>query len=313
VCAHLVMEQSQGLFSGAIGESGGCETVTILTEALSVSQNYSASLGCSGPGLLECLRALPVGQVMGTLDETYASNGLGAPVSPVIDGSVAGLKGRPLDLIQQGQWAKVPVIEGTNRDEYGLFLFEIPIQNSNTLLPLTPESLNRTFATYYGPELLDTIYSVYPPSQFNSSDALYVAAATDRSFTCPARRAVRAMAASAPSNPVWNYYWTFTPAHWIDAQTLGAYHTIELDFVWGNEWPPVLHTFGDAENRMVNATQSYWGNFATTGNPNNGNFPTELRWPTYNDSNRTALVFDFPFATESNIKDTECNYWDQFV
>jgi len=40
------------------------------------------------------------------------------------------------------------------------------------------------------------------------------------------------------------YRFTRNPG-WIDTDLLGDYHTIELDFVWDNAWPPVLHIFDE--------------------------------------------------------------------
>jgi para-nitrobenzyl esterase len=39
------------------------------------------------------------------------------PWGPVIDGSNQGLPKRPLDMIQEGNYAAVPLIIGTNKDE----------------------------------------------------------------------------------------------------------------------------------------------------------------------------------------------------
>lgn len=47
---------------------------------------------------------------------------------------------------------------------------------------------------------------------------------------------------------------------------LGDYHTIELCFVWGNQWPPILHGFYKPESKeLSDAMGHYWTNMAAVG------------------------------------------------
>jgi carboxylesterase type B len=59
-------------------------------------------------------------------------------------------------------------------------------------------------------------------------DSLYVSAATDHSFFCSTRRALRAMSLTAPGVPLYHYYFQYAPK-WLDVDILGVYHTLELE------------------------------------------------------------------------------------
>ena len=62
--------ESEGLFSGAIMESGSCDTNQFfqsMDEATSFGYDYAAGCGCNftGPALLGCLRGLSAVDLMG--------------------------------------------------------------------------------------------------------------------------------------------------------------------------------------------------------------------------------------------------------
>lgn len=67
---------------------------------------------------------------------------------------------------------------------------------------------------------------------------------------------------------------------WIDYDLFGDYHTIEMSFVFDNEWPPILHNFGARQKEMADAVGAYWSNMVRSGDPNVGEVgikPIQLR------------------------------------
>lgn len=73
VCWHLVNRNSAGLFSGAVMESGSCDSPQFfvpVAEAVAFNQLYSSARGCNGTvgdndaSALACMRSLSTEDVM---------------------------------------------------------------------------------------------------------------------------------------------------------------------------------------------------------------------------------------------------------
>ncbi|KAF4656957.1 hypothetical protein FOL47_008663, partial [Perkinsus chesapeaki] len=138
---HLVAPGSAGLFHRAIMESGTAET-PIFFQSPNDSFSYHSWVatrlcGCNSSDDLECLRKVNASALR--LSGQWSTNGtlratLGPPwasilfpihpVGPVIDGST--LPDVPLALVQKGDFNKVPLIVGGNRDEGTAYAWYLP-------------------------------------------------------------------------------------------------------------------------------------------------------------------------------------------
>jgi len=76
------------------------------------------------------------------------------------------------------------------------------------------------------------------------------------------------------------YIWKFPGKD----ETLGAYHSIELSYVFNNDFD------GDKilNEELVNNTQDLWVNFAKNGNPST----KELTWEKYDSKSRKTMIID---------------------
>jgi para-nitrobenzyl esterase len=105
----------------------------------------------------------------------------------------------------------------------------------------------------------------------------------------PARFAATAFAAKG--SPVYLYRFSYVQTAMKEMFRAGTPHGGEIGFVFGTVGsggfgPPLPPTAQDLEvSRMA---QSYWVNFARTGDPNGGGLPA---WPRYDPSK--DLIFDF--------------------
>ncbi|MEO8909803.1 MAG: carboxylesterase family protein, partial [Gemmatimonadaceae bacterium] len=175
------------------------------------------------------------------------------------------------DLVfAEGRQLSVPFIVGSNKDEYRAFLSSFGLTSmsgySDALLGAVGSSAPlRAFA----PRLLAT----YPASDTASAERKLFEANTDAGFGQGARFVARAMAKAKQPN-VYLYYFTHavpSPA----GHTLGAFHTAEIPFVFGDDpgWPRGPH-----DQALRSAMSGYWIQFAATGNPNRRGLG---EWPRY--------------------------------
>jgi para-nitrobenzyl esterase len=109
---------ANGLFRGAIIESGAYMLHDLPSQAAYgaiFGAGFDAVLGCSTPSDAACLRAAPVASVLAAQSAVFGGNGIspdfGTRVLPI------ALK----DALSQGDFIRVPVLQGTNANEGRLF------------------------------------------------------------------------------------------------------------------------------------------------------------------------------------------------
>ncbi|HEY3981548.1 MAG TPA: carboxylesterase family protein, partial [Streptosporangiaceae bacterium] len=115
VLAQLASPGARGLFQRAIVESGTHNvTENTLAAAETAGAALAAKVGCpaalSAAATAACLRAVPVAALL-------AAQGTAIPD---IDGLV--LRQQIAASLSSGQFSRVPVVMGTNRDEWRLFV-----------------------------------------------------------------------------------------------------------------------------------------------------------------------------------------------
>jgi para-nitrobenzyl esterase len=323
VCWHLVNPISRGIFKSAIMESGSCDSDEFFrsyNDAVSWSETFAATVGCDKNkthDLVGCLRRLPTGHVMGHL---FGPRPKGAkfipklfplmPWGPAIDGSKMGLSDKPLNLIKAGNWAKVPVMLGTNQDEGTIFVIAAPIIVPGVTFPMTPRGLDLTLHYFFenSSKVIDEIDNYYPASAYKSTDLKAAAILRDYFFVCSARRVMKFTTASGVANSRL-YHFTYK-GDWIEDPFIGDYHSAELEFVFDNEWPPIVHIFSERDKFMADAFGTYWTNFAYFQNPN-GNATTKFAvWPQWDGAQKQNVAMDVPPRIESDLSGKVCDWWD---
>ncbi len=196
VCDHLVAPGSAGLFRAAIMQSAPCQAQLALPDAERISVDYARDAGCGDPATAaECLRALPADKLRKPVwyarfgDDTLSGPITGTAVLPV----------DPMTAFGSGGAAKVPMMIGSNHDEFTLFVALQYLRFGKRFTAQDyPELLSNTFGADAG-----AVSARYPLERYDGSAALaYSAAVTDGMFACVADR----MAAElAGSNSVYAY------------------------------------------------------------------------------------------------------------
>ena len=266
VCEQLAAPGAQGLFTRAIIESGPCtspDSAISQTAAEEGGVAMAADLGCGDPATaLACLRALPAAPLVrakphrrGLLGKASWAPAYGTP----------GLPLSPRDAFQQGRFAEVAVMDGTNHDEARLFL-DLNRFKGELYSEASYEKIIGDFFLDKTPQVL----AEYAAEARRSYADAYVDVVTDSTFACPALTTNRLLERKAP---VYAYEFDdpdavtslprapFTPP-------LKAYHTAEIAYVLQTPWVGADPAkFDAAQSALSDRMQQRWAGFARSGAP----------------------------------------------
>jgi para-nitrobenzyl esterase len=303
VHSNLASPSATGLFQKAIVESGAYSlTQPTLAVAEALGTAFASLAGC-GSQTAACLRALPVTTIL-ALQSTVLAN----PVVPTVDGKV--LTQSVGAAFASGQFNRVPVIEGSNHDEYREFVGATELL---TGMPLTAAGYIPAIEATLGVSpavatLLSAVYplTAYPPPTTAPSIALG-ALGTDAIFACNARVVSMLL---APYVPIYQYEFNDPnaplPVGISVSFPSGSYHTSELQYLFD---PTTLGFPGLSadQEQLSEAMIRYWSRFAHTGNPNSSEAPA---WPRYRASDRfLSLEAPTPTTKGGFAVDHKCAVW----
>src|SRR5258708_39213297 len=188
VHSPLASPLSAGLFHRAIVESGAYSlTQPSLSQAEAQGQALADHVGCTDQ-TAECLRASSV--------ETLLAALITASVVPDVDGHV--LTQTIGASFASGQFNRVPVIEGSNHDEWRRFgALDFDLIGG----PLTPEQYVPAIAATFGLPLpiAEIIAMSYPLANYSSPDLALSAIGTDAAFACNSRKVAGLLSQYVPT------------------------------------------------------------------------------------------------------------------
>lgn len=260
VCDHLVAPASTGLFRAAIIQSAPCQAQVARPEAEASSLAYARAVGCPDPGrAATCLRALPVDKLRKPV--WYYHIGDDALSGPVTGTTLLPLD--PMRAIESGSAARVPVLIGTTRDEFTLF---VALQYLKSAKRFSPEAYPQLLSSTFGANA-DAVAEHYPLSRYQGSAArAYSAAVTDGAFSCVGDKAADELAANAP---VYAYEFNDPTPPTPDPLRklpfpLGASHSLELRYTFDmGGAPPMTPAQQTLSDQMID----YWTSFVKDGKP----------------------------------------------
>jgi para-nitrobenzyl esterase len=299
VRSQLVSRAAAGLFQRAIVESGAyARTLPTQAQAEAVGQAAAATaLGCPDQ-TAACLRSVPVDTLLAA-EATVTTSQL-----PNVRADVL-----PLDYataFSTGAVNRVPVLMGSNHDEWGLF---VALYGDLSGHPVTDGTYQAQIQAQFGvpPYLAAGFAALYPPGVYGSASLALRALGTDVVFACNARADVRDL-----SHYVTAYQYEFADQNAPNiffpgfplTFPLGAYHASEIQYLF-----PTAGSALDAQQQALGgAMQRYWANFARTGDPNGSGLPV---WPAYSSAADTAISFvpPTPATTTAFATDHRCAIW----
>lgn len=296
--SNVASPRAAGLFQRAIVESGAYAlNLPTLATAEAQGSAIGTSLGCT---TAECLRSLTVTQL---LSKT------GTGITPNVDGNV--LPQTLATAFASGEFNRVPIIQGSNHDEFTLF---VGLDFDLVSGPVTAVAYPFVVRAIVGATLAPAVLAEYPLANYPNPDAAIAALGTDVTFACGARssdlslsRYVRTFAyefndENAPEN--------FLPPISIP---YGAAHASEIQYLFTL---PQSVPLTPTQQRLSETMIAYWTQFARHGDPNifrRHHFP-EPFWPRFpgNDEDEdiqslapTGAQVESDFAARHH-----CAFWD---
>lgn len=315
VTYHTVAPASRGLFSAAIMESGTSHNSWFFqnkSQAFEFYSEWSTILGCP-PTLadrLQCLRRLNTRDLVisfAQMGKDIMARITGVPLpddipdfasplwplmpfGPVIDGTDVGLPDMPYTLMQKGEFAKVPLIIGANKDGGGYF---------GLALPLLWGGLKSDFkktTEWFMPDQndRDKAMEVYGDSSFPSDRQRMNRFMRDLTFDCSNRDVATLWASQGV--PVYLYQFSFDFTG-LEQSLLGDAHAFELPFVWNN-WDKIFGTISIIGTRksyqhMADIMSCTWASFINCQAPKCETDPPNCKaladvpaWPQYDSESR---------------------------
>ena len=301
VATLMASPAARGLFHRAIVQSGGATAVCSRDDASRVSSEIAARL--SVPATAEAFAALDpdvvtaaqsaVGLAMQTDPDpdrwgpTVLSGGLGImSLFPVVDGDV--VPDVPLACIADGSAAGIPLLIGTTREEFRLFLVPTGIAAS-----VTREALPLLASRYGWPPQAVELYAANRPGA--SPGDLACAILTDAGFRVPAHRLAAAHYGAGGSVHAYELGWPSPVAG------LGACHALELPFVFDTVGRGAPMAGDAAPRQLADAMHQAWVEFARHGTPG---------WQSWTPRQPAVMTFDVDSRVILGPRADELAIWD---
>jgi para-nitrobenzyl esterase len=269
--------KAKGLFARAISESGGSFAATKQTGKEGGMNVPSLALAeKQGTEFVAKLGAKSIAEARKVSADTIvkaAGPALGT-FWPALDGDV--LVDDQYRMYQAGNYNDVPVLIGTNADEGSLFV------RSATVASFT-DSIRAGYGDH-----ADSLLKVYPAADDKQALKSGRDVFRDTAFAWHTWAWAR-LQSGAGKSKVFVYYFTHRPPYPDNPlfKDAGASHGAEIAYVFGNQ--PAMEPWSAADRQVSDALQTYWTNFARTGDPNGGGVPA---WPAFAGSDPQVMQLD---------------------
>jgi para-nitrobenzyl esterase len=300
----LAMPGIKMSFDKAILQSGVGATAVSLEQGASVGREALEVLGL-GPDDVRALRNLPVERLLAADVQLRAR--MAAPgqpprmgvTAPVIDGDV--LPQAPLTAIREGSAQGIPILVGTNLDEWR-FLGAMDPNFPN----MDETGLVQRVAAFVGRDRAHPLIEAYRRARERRAQSagpldLLSAILSDLLFRLPALQVVEAQ--EAAGGVAYDYLFTW-PSVAMNG-LLGACHLAEIGFVFG-AYDDTFCGSGPAADKLSKNMQEAWTAFARQGDPSSQGLGS---WPHYGDR-RTTMILDRECRLSEAPYEEERRAWD---
>ena len=260
---------------------------------------YGKAVGCEpGANQLACMREVPVEKLLENAMQPMP--GAGGSLSggqwsfAAVRGGAKGFL--PDDSLQslfdRGEIAKVPYLLGSNNDEGTTFVLRATALKSD-------DEYMADLKMRFG-DAAPQVAALYPPSKFEGDWNAARARVIGDSVVCSTHDTARRVSATG----VKTFMYNFNVAWSIGAALLKAGHAAEISHVFGVPYLPAPDAASEAVGAGMN---TFWANFAKTGDPNGAGAPA--MWPPFTAEMDKRLQLDADWKVVDNFRTEECAYW----
>ena len=275
VLSLLSIPAAKGLFQKAISESGGARdgvltgrpinkenadvNYPISAETMGVNFAKRYSIEGTDAAALAKLRALSAAEIVDGGQETAGQGGPPTYSGPILDSKLVVETAE--SAFKAGRQAKVPLLIGSNSAE-------VPAGFVNAR---SKEELLAQFTP-----LKDEMNAAYDPDGTTDFARMLSLVNTDKVWAEPARFSARSFVAKGA--PAYLYLFSYVPTPLQARMRFGAAHASEIGYVFDNLRDRNGVTVTPKDKEVASLMNTYWANFAKTGNPNGKGLP---QWPVY--------------------------------
>ena len=282
------------MFQRAIGQSAAAFTAPLLplAEAERTGTSLAQQLGApAGQSQIKFLRTLSAADLLTALGKLPSHPHVGAD----IDGWV--LPEQPAAVFASRREARIPLLYGTTTREFGS---NEPVEHLRaTIASAAGTFTDKALAAY---DLANGGQGAIDPKYGTAADQW----SADMIFRCPAT--TQGLWHAAAHNPTYEYEFN----HAIPGQQ-SAVHSADLPYVFGYfpRGGNISGNFADLDRKLADLIETYWTNFAKTGNPNGAGLPD---WPQQGDTGvYVQFQQDGTVQTATGLRTRQCSVYREWM
>ena len=301
VCGHLTSPGSRGLFAAAIIQSGSCPSLPE-AQAEQTGTSIAKAVGCTRPATaVACLRHADVLSL------------LKATPGPLLFASGTTAFPKALDAaVKAGHFARVPVINGSNRDEGRTFaqgdIGWTRAQYTGWVKTTFPSDYRRVLARYPWPGHATKFTPAYLAGAIITDSGMLtgIGGCGTLGLTQELARYTRTWQYEFDHRngpglvPIPGYHW-------------GAGHAAELAYLWPSfdNGIPIAPTFNAAERELARDMKEYWGAMVVRHAPSVRGLAF---WPAFDRSNRILSLRaggkSTTITAAAYSAEHQCRFWN---
>lgn len=305
----MASPSTRNLFDKAISESGsGFNSLSqpTLGEKEAQGEKFATKLGCTQQ-TAACLRQLSVADILGAQGVSALPN-LRPDFLPHTVGKA----------LRTGNFHHVPVLLGTNRNEWRIFVGLSELSTG----PIPPELYVPAIKATLAVSAADakTVAQQYPLSDYENISLALGALGTDGIFACKDRTLARRLSTQGVRTYIYEFNDPNAPILFLDPSQFdfpfASSHTTEIQYLFDFFDPDKLlkqpSNLTAKQKELSRKMVDYWTQFAKTGNPNPPSGAI-TNWPAFDSASHTYLSLTPPSPKQITdfAQEHMCGFWEQ--